>query len=72
WGRLLRLILAFIAYAMMGAVLAWGWGTLEQGNALFPRAPLTLIETIGLIGLVIVATAPQVVLAALGDAARRN
>ncbi|MFX6011430.1 hypothetical protein ABTE87_22325, partial [Acinetobacter baumannii] len=31
WGRLLRLILAFIAYAMMGAVLAWGWGTLEQG-----------------------------------------
>lgn len=72
WGRLARVILAFIAYAAMGALLAWGWGTLEQAGALFPRAPLTLIETIGLIGMIIVATAPQIVVAALSDAARRS
>lgn len=72
WGRLMRLVLALLAYAIMGAALAWGWATLEQGHALFPRAPLRLIETVGLIGLVIVATAPQVLIAAWGDAARRD
>lgn len=72
WGRLLRLILALLAYAVMGAVLAWGWATLEQGQALFPRTPLRLIETVGLVGLVIIATAPQILVAALGDTARRE
>ncbi|QCI63730.1 hypothetical protein [Phreatobacter stygius] len=72
WGRLARVILAFVAYAALGAVLAWGWATFERAGALFPRAPLTIIETIGLIGLIIVASAPQIVVAALSDAARRD
>jgi hypothetical protein len=72
WGKPIRAILALIAYAAMGAILAWGWATLSAAGALFPRGPLTIVETTGLIGLIIVATAPQIVVAALADAARRR
>lgn len=71
WGKIGRGLLALIAYLFMGAVLAGGWSVIAAGGALFPRAPMTIVEAIGLIGLLIVATAPQVMTAALGDAARR-
>ncbi len=71
WSKPLRAILALVAYAFMGAVLAIGWSTLSAAGALFPRAPLTIIELIGLIGLTVVATAPQIIVAALADRARR-
>jgi hypothetical protein len=72
WGRLMRAVLALIAYAVMGTLLAWGWSTLEAARSAFPRGPLSLVDTIALTGLIIVATAPQIVVAALGDCARRG
>ncbi len=72
WGKPLRALLALAAYAFMGAALAIGWSTLTNAGALFPKAPLTIIELIGLIGLMIVATAPQIIVAALADRARRS
>lgn len=71
WGKPFRALLALAAYAAMGAILAFGWSTLAAAGALFPRGPLTIVETIGLVGLVIVATAPQMIVAALADRARR-
>lgn len=71
WGKPLRALLALVAYAFMGAVFAIGWSTLSAAGALFPRAPLTIIELVGLIGLTVVATAPQIAVAALADRARR-
>jgi hypothetical protein len=71
WGKPLRALLALVAYAFMGAALAIGWSTLSSAGALFPKAPLTIIELIGLIGLMIVATAPQIIVAALADRSRR-
>jgi hypothetical protein len=72
WGKPVRAVLALIAYAVMGTVLAAGWSPLATSAEVFPRVPLSLVETIGLVGLVVVATAPQVLVAALGDAARRS
>ncbi|QCK84310.1 hypothetical protein E8L99_00125 [Phreatobacter aquaticus] len=72
WGKPVRALLALLAYAFMGMVLAAGWSPLAASGEVFPRVPLTLVGTIGLVGLVVVATVPQVLVAALGDAARRS
>lgn len=72
WGKPLRALLALLAYAFMGASLAIGWSALSAAGALFPRAPLTTVELIGLVGLIVVATAPQITVAALADRARRT
>lgn len=71
WGKPLRALLALAAFAAMGAILAGGWSPLAGSGETFPRAPLTLVQTVGLCGLVIVATIAHVLVAALGDAARR-
>jgi hypothetical protein len=70
-ARIARAILALGAYAFAGAALAAGWWVLSSAGALFPRAPLTLVETVALTGLVIAATAPLAALTAWGEAARR-
>lgn len=71
WGKPIRAILALAAWAAMGAILAWGWSVLSAAGAQFPRAPLTLVETIGLLALLIVAAVPQMLVAAIGDKAKR-
>lgn len=71
WGKPIRAILALVAWATMGAVLAWGWAVLSAAGAQFPRAPLTLVEALGLLMLLIVATIPQMLVAAVGDKAKR-
>lgn len=71
FGRLIRALLALAAYAFAGAALAAGWWMLASAGAVFPRAPLTLVETIALTGLVVAATAPLAAVTAWGEAARR-
>lgn len=71
WAKPIRAILALGAWAAMGAILAWGWAILSAAGAQFPRAPLTLVEAIGLVMLLIVATIPQMLVAAIGDKAKR-
>ena len=71
WGKPIRAILALVAWAAMGAILAWGWAVLSAAGAQFPRAPLTLVETLGLLMLLMVATLPQMLVAAIGDKAKR-
>ncbi|WP_439574556.1 hypothetical protein [Phreatobacter sp.] len=70
-GKPIRAILALAAWAAMGAILAWGWSVLASAGAQFPRAPLTLVEMLGLLVLLIVATIPQMLVAAIGDKAKR-
>lgn len=72
WGKALRAVMALGAYAFLGAVIAWGWAMLTPNGVVFPRAPMTLIQAIGLVGLIILAASPQAALAAFSDAARRG
>ncbi|MEI8145905.1 MAG: hypothetical protein WCH83_10625, partial [Alphaproteobacteria bacterium] len=71
FARLFRAILTLVAYGAFGAILVVGWSVLTGAGSNFPRGPISLVETIGLSGLIILGGALVVVVTAWSEAARR-